>query len=256
MADAAKDSSSTSDRLVDPAPAPGPAKSSRPIKKANQPFLVHQKYKQRQLREQQQREQDPRSVAAPTSFVVTALRWVLVAFITSTALSRAITQTWYWGCESRYTSLSNLRDMLLPPTLVTLSETELSRYDGTDPTTPVYLAIDGQVYDVSQGKESYGPGGAYHIFAGRDAARAFVTGCFKTHLTHDLRGFTEKDMATLRHWKDFYHNHAKYRLVGRVMHPPIDPGSPIPPPCTSNVKQPDSRSQTQTRAHSREQSAG
>ena len=38
---------------------------------------------------------------------------------------------------------------------------------------------------------SYGPGGSYHFFAGRDAARAFVTGCFESDLTPDLRGVEE-----------------------------------------------------------------
>lgn len=33
----------------------------------------------------------------------------------------------------------------------------------------------------------------YHQFAGRDAARAYVTGCFKEHLTHDVRGFNEEE---------------------------------------------------------------
>lgn len=36
-------------------------------------------------------------------------------------------------------------------------------------------------------------GASYNHFAGRDGARAFVTGCFKTHLTHDIRGFSEKE---------------------------------------------------------------
>ena len=76
----------------------------------------------------------------------------------------------------------------------TFSEAELAQFDGSSPGQPVYLAIDGDVYDVTSGRRTYGPGGSYHFFAGRDAARAYVTGCFKTHLTHDIRGFTAVDM--------------------------------------------------------------
>lgn len=36
-------------------------------------------------------------------------------------------------------------------------------------------------------------GGSYNHFAGKDAARAFVTGCFKSHSTYDLRGLSEKE---------------------------------------------------------------
>jgi hypothetical protein len=44
---------------------------------------------------------------------------------------------------------------------------------------------------VSAGAKTYGPGGSYSFFAGRDAARAFVTGCFAEDLTSDLRGVEE-----------------------------------------------------------------
>ena len=61
-------------------------------------------------------------------------------------------------------------------------------YDGSDPTKPIYLALNGTIYDVSANPGTYGPGGSYHFFAGRDAARAFLTGCFMEDQTPDLRG--------------------------------------------------------------------
>jgi predicted heme/steroid binding protein len=74
----------------------------------------------------------------------------------------------------------------------TFTPEELSRYSGADPSLPIYLAIKGDVFDVSSNRLRYGPLGTYGHFAGRDASRSFVTGCFKTHLTHDTRGFGER----------------------------------------------------------------
>ena len=81
--------------------------------------------------------------------------------------------------------------------------------------------------------------------AGRDASRAYVTGCFETHLTPDLRGFGEAEMKAsissrfmlntdeqaLSHWKTFFANHKEYEHVGRVLNPKIDPSTPIPEMC-------------------------
>ena len=38
----------------------------------------------------------------------------------------------------------------------TLSEAELARYDGSDPSKPIYLGLDGDVYDVTAGARMYG----------------------------------------------------------------------------------------------------
>jgi hypothetical protein len=39
----------------------------------------------------------------------------------------------------------------------------------------------------------------------------------------------EDQIKSLVHWQDFYHKSDKYFYVGRVIHPEIDPNSPIPP---------------------------
>ena len=71
---------------------------------------------------------------------------------------------------------------------VSLTDIELRQYDGSNPDKPIYLALNGTIYDVSASPQTYGPGGSYHFFAGRDAARAFLTGCFVEDAIPDLRG--------------------------------------------------------------------
>jgi predicted heme/steroid binding protein len=63
------------------------------------------------------------------------------------------------------------------PTKVTDSElrkftpTELKKYDGSDPNLPIYLAYNGDVYDITPGKKFYIVGGPYHDLAGKDSTK-------------------------------------------------------------------------------------
>lgn len=128
-----------------------------------------------------------------------------------------------------------------------LTPEQLALFNGTDTTIPVYIAINGTVFDVSQGRHTYGPGGSYNVFAGRDATRAFVTGCFLEDTTSNLRGAEEvyipiedpdevissgekktraererreakkKVQAEVQKWENFYKNHKKYIEVGKVI---------------------------------------
>jgi predicted heme/steroid binding protein len=68
------------------------------------------------------------------------------------------------------------------------TDADLAKYDGTDESLPILLAINGTIYDVSAGRRHYGPDGSYHFFAGADASRAFVTSCFDVDRNPDMRG--------------------------------------------------------------------
>lgn len=117
---------------------------------------------------------------------------------------------------------------------------------------------------MSSNPRVYGPGGSYSHFAGIDAARAYVTGCFQTDRTPDMRGveemylplddpetdahWTPEELAgmrerereaalqrvhgALKHWVDFFANHQDYTYVGRVVRPDDWLDKSVPPaPC-------------------------
>ena len=50
----------------------------------------------------------------------------------------------------------------------TYTEDTLREYDGQNMDLPIYIAFEGNVYDVTAGKEFYQPGGKYHFLAGTD----------------------------------------------------------------------------------------
>ncbi len=96
---------------------------------------------------------------------------------------------------------------------------ELKEYDGNENSKGLYISIMGDVFDVEKGAQHYGPGGTYHIFAGKDASRSFVTGEFdgkKNHLDHVL-SLTPQELVSLKNWRDFYEKDYDYvgKLIGR-----------------------------------------
>ncbi|KAL8279112.1 hypothetical protein RQP46_008570 [Phenoliferia psychrophenolica] len=211
-------------------------------KKINKPFQVQQKYLAEQALKKAAAATDGAGAGgakkatkkAERSFTSKLLLFTVFSILSSVFLSRAVTETWLWGYEGKYSTPAKAYREFFPPAARVFSEAELAQYDGTDPNKPVYLGIDGDVYDVSEGRASYSGTGGYAFFSGVDAARSYVTGCFKTHLTHDIRGFNKKEMRSLDTWKNFFKNHGKYKWVGTVTHAPIDPDSPLPPPCQSH----------------------
>ncbi|KAK5129474.1 hypothetical protein LTR08_003234 [Meristemomyces frigidus] len=119
--------------------------------------------------------------------VVDILRILGGLFLLNCLLSYFVTNdSVLWGWRPWFVRPNVVMRYLHGP--VYLTDAELVSYDGSDVTKPIYLALNGTIYDVSAARRVYGPGGSYHVFAGKDAARGFITGCFAEDSTPDLRG--------------------------------------------------------------------
>jgi len=93
---------------------------------------------------------------------------------------------------------------------------ELKDADGSSG-QPLWLAIRGRVYNVEEGWKFYGPDGPYHGFVGKDATRAFCTGCTKPEcLISSMSNLTESEMKEADRWVEYYELHDKYSLVGML----------------------------------------
>jgi predicted heme/steroid binding protein len=179
--------------------------------------------------------------------ILDILRVFLTLMGVSCALSYYLTSgdSLIWGHKSWLAKPGAFVQYFQGP--VNLTPEELALYNGTDKVKPIYLAINGTIFDVSEGRHSYGPGGGYSVFAGRDATRAFVTGCFLEDRTSDLRGAEEvylpiedpdeeirsgerkkraererreakkKVLQEVQKWENFYRNHKKYFEVGNLL---------------------------------------
>mmetsp|Transcript_3288 Transcript_3288/g.9451 ORF Transcript_3288/g.9451 Transcript_3288/m.9451 type:complete len:253 (+) Transcript_3288:165-923(+) len=91
---------------------------------------------------------------------------------------------------------------------------ELAEHDGRDPSKPILLAIRGCVYDVSKGRDFYGPGGAYP-FAGKEVARALAkTSLEPKDFTAVVDDLSQTEMDTLRGWEDKFLS--KYAVYGKL----------------------------------------
>lgn len=102
-----------------------------------------------------------------------------------------------------------------PVQLGTISEEELAAFDGVDEKKPLLMAIRGNIYDVSQSRGFYGPGGAYSLFAGKDASRALAKMSFeKEDLTGDTSGLGAYELSALDDWEHKFQS--KYHKVGEL----------------------------------------
>ncbi|KAH6680248.1 putative membrane steroid-binding protein 2 [Halenospora varia] len=185
--------------------------------------------------------------SAPFS-LIELLRTVAFIILASSALSYFVTrESFVWGMKRpSWTKPEQIKAWMAGP--IQYTDADLAAFDGTDPSKPILLAINGTIYDVSAGRRFYGPGGSYSFFSGCDASRAFITSCFEEDRIPDIRGaelmyiprdnpeidnlYTKGELKNLKelerrkakkdvykalkHWVDFFEKSPKYTKVGIV----------------------------------------
>jgi membrane-associated progesterone receptor component len=108
-----------------------------------------------------------------------------------------------------------LRDFTLEQ-LATFNGTQKGGF-GEPATPPVYISVKGNVYDCTEGP--YGPGESYHMFAGREASRAFAKFSFddKNLSCTDLSDLGPFERNQLDQWEDKFKYEKQYPVVGKCV---------------------------------------
>ena len=102
---------------------------------------------------------------------------------------------------------------LFSKTLFTVEQ--LSQYNGEND-SKIYLSIVGHIFDVSDGKRHYGPGGSYQFFSAKDASRAYSTGQFTPeHLIPNISDLSPEQINEINNWLTFFQG--KYPEIGKLI---------------------------------------
>lgn len=111
------------------------------------------------------------------------------------------------------------------PTYKRLTPPELAAYNGSDKNKPLFMAVKGDIFDVSRGASFYGPEGPYHNFAGRDASRGLAKNSFEEDVLTPLADpidllldLDKEEVKTLDDWHIMFTG--KYSHVGFLINSP------------------------------------
>ncbi|MBW0508087.1 hypothetical protein O181_047802 [Austropuccinia psidii MF-1] len=103
----------------------------------------------------------------------------------------------------------------------TYTPVELKEFDGSNGTC-ILFAVNRVVYDVSAGRNFYGPDGPYGNFAGRDATRGLAKQSFDEDVLtpvdapiDTLQDLTEAERENLSEWEGLFK--AKYIPCGELI---------------------------------------
>ncbi|KAG2199740.1 hypothetical protein INT46_008681 [Mucor plumbeus] len=99
---------------------------------------------------------------------------------------------------------------------------DLLPFDGLGKEGRILMAVNGSIYDVTRGRNFYGPGGPYANFAGHDASRGLAKNSFDADMLTDpnesidkLEDLAADEWESLREWEQ--HFASKYLFVGKLI---------------------------------------
>ncbi len=141
---------------------------------------------------------------------------ILSAFVIKRVLFPKVKTT-----EPNFNAKGQDNTELEPIVLGNLTRQELKKYNGViDPR--VFIAVCGKIYDVTAGKNFYGPKGPYANFAGNDASRGLAKNSFDPSVItpisepiDKLDDLTDSETKSLKEWEALFIR--KYQYIGDLV---------------------------------------
>ena len=106
--------------------------------------------------------------------------------------------------------------------------TQLKEYTGKSKDFPIYIALLGNVYDVSASADLYGEGKPFHCYAGRDSTLALSQNSCSEDLfpehpldANRVRDLSPRIQTALHEWIRLFESEYKYPYVGKVSAPEL-----------------------------------
>lgn len=92
----------------------------------------------------------------------------------------------------------------------------LKPFNGTD-SPKIYIALKGDVFDVTSGKAFYGPGSSYNVIAGRDGSVSLGMMELEPSVFEKTKveSLTPEQKKTLDSWHSKFAS--KYKVVGKLI---------------------------------------
>ncbi|KAI0222618.1 Neudesin [Lamellibrachia satsuma] len=94
------------------------------------------------------------------------------------------------------------------------TDQEIANYNGLQEDKPIYMAVKGVVFDVTEGKSFYGKNSPYNALAGKDATFAVAKMSLQPEdLKSDISSLSDEDLKELDSTYEQVYK-AKYPVVG------------------------------------------